>query len=341
MVVRRKPRTVEDFIGGSPDSAAVENTSVEEVSLLRAEVDRLKAQEADSQEIRKIATDQLHPLKISEELGQPRKYFSPTGMARLESSIRHKGIQEPLLIRESPTGLQIVSGERRWRCAVQIGLPTVPCIVKLLSDEEALEIALIANLMREDLNPIEETDNLIGLISLKLNFPKQDVSSSIIHLKNARQRNTLDDDKSRLIKQIEGVLEAFSITLDTFVSNRLPLLNLPQHLLEAVRSGDIEFSKAQLIARTSEHQHQQLLKKTIAEGLTKEALKEHIKVLKAKPTSKEAPGLRDSIHSTYQQLRSKKIWRKVESDSRLRSRVENLEKEMMNILEVISKVENQ
>ena len=340
MIVRRKPRTVEDFIGGSPDSAVTNDPSVEAISLLRAEVEHLKAQGSENEEIQTIATSQLQPLKISEELGQPRKYFSPTGMARLEASIRHKGIQEPLLVRKSPMGLQIVSGERRWRCATQIGLATVPCIVRILSDDEALEIALIANLMREDLNPIEETDNLIGLICLKLNLLRQDVPSSIIQLKNARQRNTLDDDKSRLINQVEGVLETFGITLDTFVSNRLPLLSLPKHLLEAVRSGDLEFSKAQLIARTSEHQQQQLLEKAISEGLTKEALKEHIRILRTRTDSKGTLGLRDSIHATYQQLRARKIWKKAENDSQLRSRLEKLEREMMSILETISKAGN-
>lgn len=333
MVVRRKPKSVDEFISGSPNGAEVLPLDAE-LQQLRAEIQQLKMASHGVEEIQHIAPDHLHPLSVASGLGQPRKYFNPAGMERLEVSIRHKGIQEPLLIRNANGELQIVSGERRWRCAVNLQLDTVPCLVRDFSDDEALEIALVANLMREDLNPIEETDNLIGLMELKLGQPREDLPGLLIQLKNARQRDTLDDDKSGLITQVEDVLAAFSITLDTFVSNRLPLLNLPPALLDAVRQGTIEFSKAQLIARLPEERQASTLKLAIEEDLTKAALQEHIRQLKAqaKDTPEEVP-LRERIHSTYQKLRSKKAWNQLEQDIALRKRMEKLEVEMKRILE--------
>jgi ParB family chromosome partitioning protein len=333
MVVRRKPKSVDEFISGSPNGAEVRPLDAE-LQQLRAEIQQLKMTSHGVEEIQHIAPDQLHPLAVANGLGQPRTYFNPAGMERLETSIRHKGIQEPLLVRNTEGGLQIVSGERRWRCALNLRLDSVPCLVRELSDDEALEIALVANLMREDLNPIEETDNLIGLIELKLGQPREDLPGILIQLKNARQRDTLDDDKSGLITQVEEVLAAFSITLNTFVSNRLPLLNLPPALLGAVRQGTIEFSKAQLIARLPEDLQASTLELAVEKDLTKAALQEHIRQIKsqAKDNPEDLP-LRERIHSTYQKLRSKKAWSQLEKDVALRKRMEKLEVEMKCILE--------
>ncbi|MBD2429265.1 ParB/RepB/Spo0J family partition protein [Phormidium sp. FACHB-1136] len=336
MVVRRKPKSVDEFISGSPNGINVRPLDTE-LQQLRAEIQHLKMASHGVEEIQHIAPDHLHPLSVASGLGQPRKYFNPAGMERLEVSIRHKGIQEPLLIRNAEGGLQIVSGERRWRCAVNLQLATVPCLVREFSDDEALEIALVANLMREDLNPIEETDNLIGLIELKLGQPRDGIPGLLIHLKNARQRDSLDDDKSRLITQIDEVLAAFSITLDTFVSNRLPLLNLPPVLLDAVRQGTIEFSKAQLIARLPDNLQASTLELAIQEDLTKDALKEHLRQVKSQPKDNpEALPLREKIHSTYQKLRSKKTWKQLEQNTALKKRMEKLEAEMQRILEHLS-----
>lgn len=336
MVVRRKPKSVDEFISGSPNGADVRPLDTE-LQQLRAEIQQLKMVSHGGEEVQQIAPDQLLPLAVANGLGQPRKYFNPVGMECLEASIRHKGIQEPLLIRNAEGGLQIVSGERRWRCAVNLQLATVPCIVREFSDEEALEIALVANLMREDLNPIEETDNLIGLMELKLGQPRDGIPGLLIQLKNARQRDTLDDDKSRLITQIEETLAAFSITLNTFVSNRLPLLNLPPVLLDAVRQGTIEFSKAQLIARLPEDLQASTLELAIREDLTKDALKEHLRHVKSQPKDQpEVLPLREKIHVSYQKLRSKKTWKQLEQNAALKKRMEKLEAEMQRILEQLS-----
>lgn len=95
--------------------------------------------------------------KIVPNQHQPRKYFAPEALEELASSIAKEGILQPLLVRPLPDGnYQIVAGERRWRASRLANLRTLPVIVKEMSDEQALAIALIENLQREDLNPMEE-----------------------------------------------------------------------------------------------------------------------------------------------------------------------------------------
>jgi len=121
------------------------------------------------------------------------------------------------------------------------------------------------------------------------------------------------------------------------VSNRLPLLNLPPVLLDAVRQGTIEFSKAQLIARLPDNLQASTLELAIQEDLTKDALKEHLRQVKSQPKDNpEALPLREKIHSTYQKLRSKKTWKQLEQNTALKKRMEKLEAEMQRILEHLS-----
>ena len=94
---------------------------------------------------------------IEPNRNQPRKNFDETAISALAESIREHGLLQPILVRPLPLGnYQIVAGERRWRAARMLGLSEVPVIVRELSDIEAAQIALIENLQREDLNPIEE-----------------------------------------------------------------------------------------------------------------------------------------------------------------------------------------
>ncbi len=88
---------------------------------------------------------------------QPRSEFDPEQLRELSESIKQRGVVQPLLVRPLPNGRhELIAGERRWRAAREAGLTTIPAIVRDASDQEALEIALIENLQREDLNPIEE-----------------------------------------------------------------------------------------------------------------------------------------------------------------------------------------
>ena len=89
---------------------------------------------------------------------QPRKTFDDAKMAELVASVREKGVIQPLVVRQAEDHYQIIAGERRWRAAQKAGLKDVPVVIQDVSEDWALEMALIENIQREDLNPIEEAD---------------------------------------------------------------------------------------------------------------------------------------------------------------------------------------
>ena len=89
---------------------------------------------------------------------QPRKTFAPGALAELTTSIRTSGVIQPIVVRRARDGYQLIAGERRWRAAREAGLARIPAVVREASDVESLEIALVENLLREDLNPIEQAE---------------------------------------------------------------------------------------------------------------------------------------------------------------------------------------
>ena len=102
--------------------------------------------------IKMVAVGELSPSRF-----QPRRVFKPEAIQDLVASIKTKGVLQPLLVRpKSLGGYEIIAGERRFRASQQAGLLQIPVIVKDFNDKDALEVALIENLQREDLNPIEE-----------------------------------------------------------------------------------------------------------------------------------------------------------------------------------------
>jgi len=93
--------------------------------------------------------------KIRAGAFQPRRTFTPEALAELIASVREKGILQPVLVRPTPEGYELVAGERRFRAAEAAGLSSIPAVVRKLTDREALEVALVENVQRADLNPIE------------------------------------------------------------------------------------------------------------------------------------------------------------------------------------------
>jgi ParB family chromosome partitioning protein len=98
-----------------------------------------------------VAVDRITPSPF-----QPRRTFDEAKIEELAASIRNQGIIQPLVVRPKSDGFELIAGERRWRAAMKVGLGRVPVVVREASDHEALQLALVENLQREDLNPIEE-----------------------------------------------------------------------------------------------------------------------------------------------------------------------------------------
>src|SRR5208283_6099503 len=109
--------------------------------------------------VEKVPLSQIRPCPF-----QPRKDFSPEALRELADSIKEQGIVQPLIVRERNGRLELIAGERRWRAAQLLGLAEVPVILREADDRAVLELALIENLQRENLNPIEEAQGYSQLI---------------------------------------------------------------------------------------------------------------------------------------------------------------------------------
>ena len=273
---------------------------------------------------------------------QPRRYFDPEKMAQLVISVREHGILEPILVRPvSADTYELVAGERRLRAAKEVGLTQIPIVARDFSDREALQVSLMENLQREDLNPIEETEAVLELLTVVLGVSAEEVKSAIYQAANAKnRRQDLKGNVSLQIEKIETLLsELGRFNLESFRSSRLPLLNLPNNVLNMLRSGKLEYTKARTIARISdEAQRDRLLNQAITNRLSLNEIK--TKVREAKPVAPVETALQPTLRVLPEQLlferfsdiakrlRRSELW----SDSQKRERLTNL----LNALEELA-----
>jgi ParB family chromosome partitioning protein len=273
---------------------------------------------------------------------QPRKYFDTVKMGQLIASIREKGILEPLLVRPKSKGrYELIAGERRLRAAREIGLTHVPTIVKELADTDAWEIALIENLQREDLNPVEEVEGILQLLSLKLQLSQVDILALFNRLLNEHKGlvnsnvtvNGLNesDANSNVTVRVKEILEAVGINnWLSFASNKLPLIKLPENVLEALRGGKIEYTKAKAIARVKDTQQREtLLQEAIAQDLSLTQIREKIAELNSRGTSAESNTLRQEMDIAYRQVKKSKAW----DDPKKRKQLEKILSDLRAIVE--------
>ncbi|MFR0881434.1 MAG: ParB/RepB/Spo0J family partition protein [Oscillospiraceae bacterium] len=158
----------------------------------------------------KTESDSGQMLRVSEiepNRGQPRKNFDDESISALADSIKEHGILQPILVRPYGSGYQIVAGERRWRAARMLGMSEVPVQIKELSDLEAMQLALIENLQRENLNPVEEAKGYSELVE-SYGMTQEEVAKTV-----GRSRSS--------------------------VANAMRLLALPEEIQEMLENGDI------------------------------------------------------------------------------------------------------
>ena len=220
--------------------------------------------EADATQITKVFTRLVQPNPR-----QPRKEINPDAFEMLVSSIREKGIHHPLLVRPNGRQYELVAGQRRLLAAQRLNLTEVPVVIRELSDADALAAAIIENLTREDLNPVDETDAILQLLSLELDRPAGDVTALLYRV----QRTLRGDAHNVMGADVEVVERVFGglgkMTWASFVQNRLPILNYPEDLLGAVRSGKLAYTKARELARVTDAEaRQELLARAVGETLS-------------------------------------------------------------------------
>lgn len=258
---------------------------------------------------------------------QPRRYFDPEKLEQLTISVKKLGILEPLLVRLlHPGEYELVAGERRYRAAQKAGLTEIPVVVRELTDEEALQLSLIENLQREDLNPVEETEAILQLLATQLSNSVEEARALLYRMQNEVKgkvtQNVLGSQDGELVKTMFDSLGLMS--WESFVSSRLPLLNLPDEVVEALRQGQIEYTKAQALARLKDTQARQaLLFEAIRENLS---LKEILERIRLQRKSQEKPqSLKIIFKETSNRLQKAKFWDNPEKQQALEKLLKQME----------------
>lgn len=198
------------------------------------------------------ATQEISLEKITPNPNQPRRVFKDDELNQLAKSIEQKGILQPILLKEiGDDKYSIIAGERRWRAAKKIGLKTVPAVISNLADEEIFEVALIENIQREDLNPIEEAEGYRKLIK-EYGYTQEKVAEIV--------------SKSR-----------------SHIANLIRLLNLPENIQESIKQGEISVGHGKLLLGSNDPE--QLLKKILEEDLSVRNIEELLEEDKKKKNS--------------------------------------------------------
>ncbi|MDJ0634771.1 MAG: ParB/RepB/Spo0J family partition protein [Xenococcaceae cyanobacterium MO_188.B29] len=276
-----------------------------------------------------INTESLLPIdEIVLPKSQVRHYFNQEKLEQLAESIKQHGVLEPLLI--TPKN-ELIAGERRLRAAKMAGLTQLPVKILDVSPSEAKTLALVENLQREDLNPVEETEGILELLQFKLNRAREDVIS-LLYKMNKGDDNVIIHDA----KTVEDTFESLGkIKWESFVINRLRLLNLPEAIKDAIRQGKIEYTKGTTIARVKDEEFRdELLKETITNNLSLNDIKDRIAQHKGKSNTDyselSTEELIKDIRQTYQRFsRSKKVW----SNQKNRKKIETLLKQLKSLID--------
>ena len=183
------------------------------------------------------AERRVHVSEIRPNPRQPRRYFDEQRIAELAESIRHQGVLQPLVVRKADSGYELIVGERRFRAAQRAGLERVPVIVKEVSDAESLEMALVENIQREELTPIEEALAYRQLMD-EFQLTQEDVAKRV--------------GKSRPV-----------------IANLLRVLNLPEEIKEDVDRGSLSVGHARsLLALETPQKQIDMARQVVRQGLS-------------------------------------------------------------------------
>lgn len=216
-----------------------------------------QVEEARGEEIKQIAMESIEPNPY-----QPRITFDEDSLQELAASIEEKGVLQPITVREKGERFELVAGERRWRAARMAGLKEIPALVRKLSDREIMEIALIENLQRQDLNPIEEAQ-AYGVLMQEFGLTQEEVAQAV-----GKGRPT--------------------------VANRLRLLRLPGKVQEHIADGSLSPGHGKILVIMDEDRANSLAKRCIEENWSVRQLEEFLSSAagkggrrKGKPRDKE------------------------------------------------------
>lgn len=228
-----------------------------------------------------VSTSTLPINEIIPNKEQPRKTFDEGALQELADSITVHGVLQPLLVRPLLSGgYQLIAGERRWRASRMAGLKEVPVIIRELSDSEAMEIAIIENLQREDLNPIEEAEGLQALID-KCDYTQEQVAVSV--------------GKSR-----------------PAIANALRLLKLPEGVRQMTKDGEISAGHARaLLAFDNQAIMYEVAKQIVSDKLTVRDVERLAKRPTKSADKKQTAKRRDSFYDEVELSLTEVLGRRV------------------------------
>lgn len=259
---------------------------------------------------------------------QVRQYFDSEKLEQLAESIRLHGVLEPLLLTPQK---KLISGERRLRASKIANLTQVPVKILDVSESEAKTLAIVENLQREDLNPVEETEGILELLEIKLERERDDVISLLYRMNKADDNVIISD-----TEVVENTFKSLGkLKWESFVINRLRLLNLPESILKAIKQGEIEYTKGIAIARIKDSEFRdQLLQETIADNLSLSDLKNKVAQFKGNSSTDYSQltteELIKDLRQSYQKLsRNKRVW----SNQKNRKKIEALLKQFKSLIE--------
>ncbi len=188
---------------------------------------------------------------------QPREHFDEEALASLAESIREVGVLQPVLVRTTDDGFELIAGERRWRAARRVGLQTLPAIVRVADDAATLQQAIVENVQREQLNPLEEAAAYQQLIE-DFSFTHDEVATRV--------------GKSR-----------------TTITNTLRLLQLPPTIQRYLKDGSLRMGHARALLGTPDRAFQeQLAKRCVSEDLSVRDVEEAIRLREESPAARAA-----------------------------------------------------
>ncbi|WP_228058411.1 ParB/RepB/Spo0J family partition protein [Nostoc sp. LEGE 12447] len=330
---------------------------------------------------------------------QPRRYFDPQALKELVESVKQHGILQPLLVRPLGGGkYELVAGERRYRAGQSALLEVAPVVVRELSDDQAFQLALIENLQREDLNPVEETEGILHLLAIRLHCDVEAVKSLLYRMKNAHSKGeqpsksslnesrknvfpnsdnpqtednisdqlaeknessknvfpnsdnpqsednvsdhlaeknessknvspNLDEEQSNTVQQVFESLGLMNWL--SFITTRLPLLNLPEEILIALREGKLEYTKAQVLARVRNNEiRKKLLSEAIASDWSLSQIKEKITDWtddEQTSSSKTTNQIPDRLQNITQRIKKRQLWKEPRKQKQLVNLLNKLE----------------
>jgi ParB family chromosome partitioning protein len=254
---------------------------------------------------------EVDPALIDPNPDQPRQHIDEAKLAELTQSLSEQGIVQPMIVRKHGSRFQLIAGERRWRAAQRAGIAKVPVLVREVADHQVLEIALVENIQREELNPIEEAAAYRRLVS-ELGYSQEQVASRV-----GKDRST--------------------------VANLLRLLRLPRDVRELIARQALSPGHARpLLSLSSSEQQLEIAAQIVAKGLSVREVERRVNAAKtpaAKPAKKRPdPNTREAERQLEQALGTAVRIRRQGRGAKQRGRMEidfHSEEELHRLYEIV------